>query len=444
MTARVLIVEDEPVVRYALVELLEERGFETVAFADGRAALPHLADADVVLTDLAMPELDGMGVLREARCAAPGVPVIVLTARGTEKSAVEAMKAGAHDYLTKPFEIDEVVLAVGHAAESAALRRDARRAAAERATGRTLVGDSPVMRSLLARVERIAPRDVTVHVRGETGTGKELVASLVHALSDRRSGPFVRFNAAAIPAELAEAELFGHTRGAFTGAHEARPGYFARADGGTLVLDEIGDLSPGIQAALLRAVENREIQPVGAAQPRRVDVRLVTCTHRDLRADVAAGRFREDLYYRLAVVELEVPPLRARTGDIAALARAFAARFAERFGLEDVRLSDALVEQLRARPWPGNVRELENAIARLVAESDGGVLDAMPDATPAVAAPATPAPDGELPFRVQVAAFERDLITRAMTAAGGNRAEAARRLGLSRVTLLDRMKRLGL
>jgi two-component system response regulator AtoC len=445
VTTRVLVVDDEAALRFALTELLTDRGHEVVAAASGDAALPHLGEVDVVVTDLAMPGLDGLGVVRAARHRAPGVPVIVLTARGSERAAVEAMKAGAHDYLTKPFEVDEVAAAVARAGEAAALRREVRRAAAERATGRALVGDSPAMRALLGRIERLAPRDVTVLVRGETGTGKELVATLLHALGPRADGPLVRFNCAAIPAELADAELFGHARGAFTGATEARAGYVAGADGGTLVLDEVGELPLAIQAKLLRAVQDGEVQPVGGA-PRKVDVRIIACTHRDLAAEARAGRFREDLYFRLAVVELEVPPLRDRAGDVPALARAFAARLGARGGV-DVRLSDDLLAALAAHPWPGNVRELENTIARLVAEADGGVIDAAALAAPpppAATSTAAPAAAAGLPFRARVDAFERALITEAMTAAGGNRAEAARRLGLSRVTLLDRMKRLGL
>ena len=438
---RVLVVDDEPVVRYALVELLTERGFEPIAVADGRAALAHLDGVEVVLTDLAMPELDGMALLREARRVAPSVPVIVLTARGSERDAVAAMKAGAQDYLTKPFDVDEVALAVARAAETGALRREHRRAVAERATGRPMIGDSPAMRALLARIERLAHRDVTVLVRGETGTGKELVADLLHGLGPRSRGPLVRFNVAALPIELAEAELFGHARGAFTGATTARDGYFARADRGTLVLDEIGELPLAIQAKLLRVLQDGEIQPVGAAQPRKVEVRVVACTHRDLAAEVQRGRFREDLYFRLAVVELAVPPLRERTEDIPALARAFAGRFAAQFGLDAVTLAGELVDALVAQPWPGNVRELENTIARLVAESDGGELTA---ASLAIAPRPVPAQLSNEPFRVQVAAFERELIRGALAAADGNRAEAARKLGLSRVTLLDRMKRLGI
>jgi two-component system, NtrC family, response regulator AtoC len=458
---RVLVVDDEPAVRFALAEMLGDRGHDVTAVGSGNEALAHLAEVDVVVTDLAMPGIDGLALLREVRRLVPGVPVIVLTARGSEKSAVEAMRAGAEDYLTKPFDVDEVALAVTRAAEAAQLRRDVARASAERATGRTMIGDGPAMRGLLTRIERLAPRDVTVLVRGETGTGKELVATLLHALGPRASGPLVRFNCAAIPAELADAELFGHTRGAFTGATEARAGYIARAHGGTLVLDEVGELPLAIQAKLLRAVQEGEVQTVGGGALRKVDVRIIACTHRDLRAEAQVGRFREDLYFRLAVVELEVPPLRARREDIPALARAFAARLAASWGI-DARLSDALVAELARCDWPGNVRELENAVARLIAESDGGELGpevlAARARCPAAPAPAPTAPsfhpslapgsaDAELAppsFRERVAAFERALISEALQAADGNRAEAARRLGLSRVTLLDRMKRLGL
>ncbi|MBL0212809.1 MAG: sigma-54-dependent Fis family transcriptional regulator [Myxococcales bacterium] len=442
MTSRILVVDDEPAVRFALVELLEDHGHEVVAVESGDAALEHLLDVDVVVTDLAMPGLDGLGVVREAHRRAPGLPVIVLTARGSEKSAVQAMKAGAEDYLTKPFDVDEVALTVARAAEAVRVRREVMRGAAERISGRAMLGDGPAMRALRARIARIAPRDVTVIVRGETGTGKELVASLLHALGPRATGPLVRFNCAAVPAELADAELFGHARGAFTGAIDAKPGYFVRASGGTLVLDEIGELPLGIQAKLLRAVQDGEVQPVGG-EPRRVDVRLIACTHRDLGAEVRAGRFREDLYFRLAVMEIEVPPLRTRREDIPGLARAFAARLGVTWDL-DVQLSDRLLEALAARSWPGNVRELENTIARLIVESHGDEIGPEALDAPNLVPPQRTDGDGALPFRTRVEAFERSLIAEAVSAAGGNRAEAARRLGLSRVTLLDRMKRLGI
>ncbi len=436
MKHRIVVCEDEPAVLFALTELLEDRGHEAVQASSAEEALQRLEGADVLLTDLSMPGMGGMALLREIRVRDPGLPVVVITARGSERTAVEAMKAGASDYLTKPFDVDEVAMAVARAAETRALRRDLRRATAERSTGRAFVFESSSMRALFAQVERLARRNVTVLVRGETGTGKELVATMLHALGDRAAAPIVRFNCASISPELADAELFGHTRGAFTGAREARAGYFQRAHGGTLVLDEVGELAPGIQPRLLRALQDGEIQPVGASRTEQVDVRVIACTHRDLREEARSGRFREDLYYRLAVVELEVPPLRARREDIPGLARAFAARFADRFGLEEVRLTDDLIEALPARQGPGNGRELENAVARLVALSEGGALDA---GALGVRAPAR----SDSTFRSRVQAFERGLIREALSLASGNRAEAARQLGLSRVTLIDRMKRLG-
>jgi two-component system response regulator AtoC len=287
---------------------------------------------------------------------------------------------------------------------------------------------------------------VTVLVRGETGTGKELFASLLHAESRRAKKALVRFNCAAIPGELAEAELFGHARGAFTGAQGARRGFFAEADGGTLVLDEVGELPVAVQAKLLRAIQEGEIQPVGSGRVERVDVRLVASTNRDLAAEAKAGRFREDLYYRLAVIELVVPPLRERAGDIPALAEEMARRYGEKFGLPGVRLSPGLVARLAAMAWPGNVRQLENTVARLVALATGPEIDAS--ALTGEGAPAADANDdggAEGPsLKEQVEAFERGLIARALSAAHGNQSEAARRLQTSRVTLVDKIKRYGL
>ena len=438
MTGRVLVCDDEAGVRFALGESLRARGHAVVEVAGGAEALAAIDDVDVVVTDLAMPGMDGLALLGEIRSRDPSLPVIVVTARGSERAAVDAMKRGAYDYLAKPFDIDELAFTVARALESSALRRDAERSRAERATGRALLGESAVMRDLVAKIAKIARRDVPVLVRGETGTGKELVATMLHAESRRATGPLVRFNCAALPAELAEAELFGHTKGAFTGAKDARPGFFRRADGGTIVLDEVGELPLAVQAKLLRALSGGEIQPLGAARTETVDVRVVASTHRDLSAEVRAGRFREDLYFRLAVIELVVPPLRERREDVALLARAFAARYAERFGVDAVLLDDSLVSALAARPWPDNVRELESAIARLVALSDGGVLGV--DALGEIDAPPEPS---KADFRARVDAFERGLLSEALAASNGNRSEAARRLGLSRVTLLDRLKRLG-
>jgi two-component system response regulator AtoC len=316
------------------------------------------------------------------------------------------------------------------------------------------------MRQLIDSVRRLSPKDVTVLVRGETGTGKEVIASLLHDWSRRSVRRFVRFNCAAIPDELAESALFGHVRGAFTGAVEERRGYFAEADGGTLVLDEVGDLPLTVQGTLLRALQDGEIQRVGAGRTERVDVRVIACTNRDLRAMVEAGRFREDLYYRLAVVELFVPPLRDRREDIPALVAEFARRYARRFGMAELRLSAELVGTLQRAAWPGNVRQLENAVARLAAFSeDGGLPEGIPiaPAPPAGAPGTTPelgAADGEpralvaldadLTLREQMEVVEREIIARALTRAGGNRSEAARRLALSRSAFHAKLRKLSL
>jgi two-component system response regulator AtoC len=460
----ILLVDDEPGVLFTLQELLGERGHRVLTAPSGAAALPLVEDADTVVTDLSMPGMDGLALLAAINAKDPELPVILLTAHGSERVAVAAMKTGAYDYLSKPFDIDEVAVVIERALETRRLRRDNRRMAAEQALGRRIIADARAMRRVVEAAERIAPRDVTVLVRGETGTGKELVAQLLHVHSRRAAGPLVRFNCAAIPAELAEAELFGHARGAFTGAGNARRGFFAEADGGTLILDEVGELPHGVQAKLLRALQEGEIQPVGSGRVEKVDVRVVAATNRDLVADARAGTFREDLYYRLAVVELVVPPLRDRREDIPALAEEFARRYGEKFGLGRLELEPALVETFTRTEWPGNVRQLENVIARLAALSSGGTLRLAdyhdhiggdPAARPggAVAPGVADADTGdeshELPadaangpsLREQVEAFERGVIARALEAAHGNQSEAARRLGVSRVTLIDKLKK---
>src|SRR5512141_384764 len=351
---RVLVVDDEPSVRAALKELVQSRGWEPLVASSGAEALELVERADAVVTDFSMPEMDGMELLRAIRERDENLPVILLTAHGSERLAVRAIRAGAYEYVPKPFDVDEMLVALGRALETRELRQRNRQLTAEHAIGTRLVCDSTSMRQLLEAPARVATKEITVLVRGETGTGKELIGSLLHAQSRRAQGPLVRFNCSAIPADLAEAELFGHTRGAFTGATQARAGFFAQANHGTLILDEVGELPQGIQAKLLRALQDGEIQPVGSGRVEKVDVRIVACTNRDLVAEAAEGRFRQDLYYRLAVVELIVPPLRDRREDIPALAREFALRYAERFGAEGVRLAPALVQRLASADWPGN------------------------------------------------------------------------------------------
>ncbi len=432
--ATILVVDDEASVRFVLEEALGDRGHRVIAVEGAEPALAQLEHADVVLTDLAMPGIDGLGLIAMVRERDSMLPVVLLTAHGSERVAVQAMRAGAHDYLAKPFDTDELAIVLERAVEYARLRRSDERRRVELATGSTIVGGSPALLRVVEQARRVADRDVTVLVRGETGTGKELLTALLHAGSRRRDRPLVRFNCAAIPEELAESELFGHTKGAFTGAQSTREGLLRAADGGTLVLDEIGELSLAVQAKLLRAVQQGEVQPVGSDRTLAVDVRLVGCTHRDLRAEVAAGRFREDLYYRLAVVELVVPSLRERSEDIPALVDAFRRRWAARLELGEVAFTPALVEALVQRPWPGNVRELENTVARLLALSTGGVIDVD----------ALESPTTATSLRDRVAAFERGVIEAALREANGNHSETARKLAVSRVTLLDKLKRYGL
>jgi len=437
----VLLVDDEPAVLFMMSEALTDAGFEIITAHSAEEALPKLSEADVVVTDLAMPGIDGLGLLERAQQEDSALPVILVTAHGSEKVATLAIKRGAYDYLAKPFDVDDLRLAVARAAEARALRRDAERSRAERSAGVSLIAESSSMKRLLAMASKIAKRDLPVLVGGETGTGKEVLATLLHAESPRHEKPLLRFNCAAIPAELAEAELFGHAKGAFTGANTARKGLFALADGGTVVLDEVAELPLNVQAKLLRVAQFGEIQPLGHGRIDTVDVRLIACTHRDLRAEATAGRFREDLYYRLAVVELRLPSLAERKEDIAPLSRLFAQRSAERFALDSVTLSNALVERLVSRAWPGNVRELENTVTRIVALSDGGVLDhSLLDTS---VTPAALADDGlpALGFRARMDAFEKSLLSEAVAAAAGNQSLAARQLGISRATLIDKLKR---
>jgi len=443
---RVLLVDDEPALLFTLSQLLKSRGLEPVLAHSAKEALAKLDGVDGVVTDYSMPDMDGVQLVQAVHERDESLPVVMLTAHGSERVAVRAMKSGAYEYVTKPFDIDEISLVIDRALEARSLRVQNRRLTAEKALGRAIIGDSPAMRRVLDAVNRVGPKDITVLVRGDTGTGKELIASLIHAESRRASRPLVRFNCAAIPGELAEAELFGHTRGAFTGAAQARRGFFAEANGGTLVLDEVGELSAPVQAKLLRALQEGEIQPVGAGRVEKVDVRVVACTNRDLAEEARAHRFREDLYYRLAVVELLVPPLHEHAEDIPALAAEFTRRYAERFGMQDVRLAPDLVVALRRAEWPGNIRQLENAIARMVALGGGGEipLEAFTGASSRVAEPgAEPVPDGTLSLREQVEALERSVIARTLASVAGNQSEAARRLGLSRGSLIDRLKKYG-
>ncbi len=438
---RVLLVDDDPGVRYTLREILASEGLAVDEAANGAEALAKLDGHPLVVTDLRMPVMDGMELLRRLAARSPVPRVIVITAHGSERQAVEAMKAGAWDYFRKPFETEELLAVVRRAVEAARLAHENERLEGELALSRSMVFTSEAMRRLAVLVARVAPRDVTVLLVGESGTGKERVAEAIVRASRRADRPFVRFNCAALTPELAEAELFGHARGAFTGAARARPGLFREADGGTLLLDEVGELAAAAQAKLLRVLQEGEVRPVGEERPRTVDVRVVAATHRDLEEEVRAGRFREDLFYRLNVVTLRIPPLRERPEDVPVLARHFLDRFARSFGVEPLHVPEALFDRLAAHAWPGNVRELENALEALVALSPAEGLDLalLPGSGGPAAAEGAP-----LPLRERVQAYERGLVVEALRAAHGNRSEAARRLGISRVTLHDKLRRYAL
>jgi two-component system, NtrC family, response regulator AtoC len=392
-----------------------------------------------------MPDVDGMQVMATLRVQDPSVPVMMLTAHGSERVAVAAMKAGAFDYLPKPFDPDELVLMVSRGIETRRLRLENARLRTEASIGRPIIAESPATRRVLDLVARVAPKDVTVLLTGESGVGKDVFAAALHAHSKRAQKPMVRFNAAAIPSELAESELFGHAKGAFTGAHQGRTGYFQQADKGTLFIDEIGELPLAMQAKVLRALQSGEVQPVGG-RAENVDVRVVVATNRDLAAEAKAGRFREDLFYRLNVVPIRVPPLRERPEDIEPLVIAFVRTYSERYGMVEVFVEPALVEAMKAHTWPGNVRELENTIARLLAlTADDRLTLALwrslaDDApTPSGGRGAAGDPGPSHPLRARVEAFERAIISAEFEAASKNQSETARRLGVSRPALIEKL-----
>jgi len=444
---RVLVVDDEPGLRQSLGLLLSDAGYAVSAEQDGRKALDRaLAEPfDLVLCDVRMPEMDGLTFLRNYRAKGGTALVIMMSAYGGEDAAIAAMKEGAYDYLPKPFRPDEVVLTLRKADERERLRQEVTGLRAQLAGGpaeRGLVAESGAMRQALALVARVAEHNTTVLITGESGTGKEVIARAIHRASPRATRGFVAINCAAIPENLLESELFGHVRGAFTGASADKAGLFEQADGGTLLLDEIGELPLGLQAKLLRVLQESEIRRVGDQRTRRVDVRVLAATARDLAAEVKAGRFREDVFYRLNVVSIELPPLRERHEDIAPLARHFAARLGKRLA-RPLSLSDGALSWLASQPWPGNVRELENAIERAAVLSDREILE--PEDLrrgPVTASPPPPdASGGSGSLDAAVAAAERQAIAAALQATDGNRREAAKRLGVSLRTLFYKMGR---
>jgi two-component system response regulator AtoC len=446
--ARILIVDDDPAIGVVLEALLRQAGMTADVVKSGQAALDAVEARfyDAVLSDVKMPGMDGMELLRRLGARRRDTPVILLTAHGTVPLAVEAMKRGATDFLLKPFERDEILFVIRKT-----LAANERAGATPPPTDADMIGDSPAMREVQVLIERAARGAATVLVRGESGTGKELVARRIHEASPRRDGAFVTIHCAALPETLLESELFGYEKGAFTGAATDKPGRIELADGGTLLLDEIGDIPLSIQVKLLRVIQQREFERLGGRRTLHVDVRFVAATHRPLEDMMARGEFREDLFYRLNVVPLWLPPLRDRGADVAKLARRFCAVHGRLNGRPGIELDDGALALLARQPWPGNVRQLENFIERLVVLSEGprlgaaevgGELDRQGRGTPL--ARSAGENSGGLTLSERRRQSEVDALTTALKQAGNNRTLAARLLGISRRTLYTKLEEHGL
>jgi DNA-binding NtrC family response regulator len=460
-----MIVDDEEAARYGMRRALSTFGYNITEAGSAEAARALLKqnEPDLLLLDVNLPGLSGLDFLRELKSANGNAPlVIIVTAHGSERMAVEAVKAGAHDYISKPFELDDLRLVIKNAAETIQLRREnyslRRRIEVERSQRGALIGNSDAMQKVRAMIDKVAETDATVLVRGESGTGKELVARELHERNSvRRNASFVAVNCAALPSELIESELFGHEKGAFTGAAARREGKFEQADGGTLFLDEIGDMSSNVQAKLLRALEERRIERLGANDSIPVDVRIVSATHRPLEQEITNGNFRADLFYRLRVVTVEIAPLRDRREDIPLLAETFMRLAAERYELPQRSLSQGALRRLMEYNWPGNVRELKNTIDRAVIMADGdevapkdlpdeiipgvsrdGIVESSEAETDGLRVPFT------ADFREDRREFERRYISRCLEYTQGNVTRAAEILDMHRQSLQHKLRQLGL
>ena len=453
--SRVLVVDDEANLRKVLAAMLRKDGYEVTAAQDGEQALAEFEKngADVIITDLVMPKLGGMDLLNRVKALRPDVPVIIITAHGTVDSAVEAIKAGAFDYITKPFEHSEIRGVVAKAARTQEANKG--HVPPEGRARSSLIGDSTSMQELFKVIDKVADTPSTVLLTGESWTGKELVATALHDGSGRRDRPFIKINCAAIPKDLMESELFGYERGAFTGAVTSKPGRFELADGGTLFLDEIGEVPLEMQVKLLRVLQESEFERVGGIKTTRVDVRVVAATNRDLAHEIEAGRFRKDLYYRLNVVPIHLAPLRDRTSDIPALVKHFIDKYNRRLNKKVEGISEEALVMLQAYPWPGNIRELENLMERVILFVEGARIEQkdLPGpvrgggAVAAVPPGVTPKP-GETPLKdflkQRQAEIEKSFIVQALQKTEGNVTRAAKLLQISRKSLQTKMKEFGL
>jgi DNA-binding NtrC family response regulator len=450
MTARVLVVDDDPAT-CRMIELgLRSEGYEVATSRSARQALEAARSFEphVVLTDINMGATSGLELCRSLHEQWPDIPVVVVTAFGSMETAILAIRAGAYDFITKPFDIEALALAIGRAFHHHQLESEVKRlraAVGQAGWGDDMIGKSVPMLELRALLERMAHTDASVLVTGETGTGKEVVARVLHRHGKRRSGPFVAVNCSALPEALLESTLFGHTRGAFTDARQARQGLFLEAHGGTLFLDEIADMPAGLQPKLLRALEARCVRPLGADTETPFDARIIAATNRDLDDAVQEGRFREDLYYRLNVLHVALPPLRSRGGDVIALAQHFLVQFARQSERPVRGISEAAARRLDAYPWPGNVRELRNSIERAVALTrfDHIAADDLPDRIKNFEPRHVLVAGDDLEEMAPLEAVERRYILRVLQAAGGNKSLAAQRLGVSRRTLYRKLGEYG-
>jgi len=463
--AKILLVEDDSAIVMTLQRVLTGEGYDVRVEKTGDAGLARAreSDVDLVITDLKLPGLNGLDLVRALHADRPRLPILMMTAHGTTETAIEATQSGAYDYLLKPFDIPELLQLVQAAVAASRLMSEPVQLGQAGPARDAIVGNSRAMQAIYKEIGRIAAKPVSVLIRGETGTGKELIARAIYQHSDRANAPFVAINCAAIPETLLESELFGHERGAFTGAESRRIGRFEQADHGTIFLDEIGDMTPATQVKLVRVLQEKCLQRVGGKETIPVDVRVIAATHRDLESAIQQNQFREDLYYRLSVVVLHLPPLRERKEDIPDLLRFFVRKYAAEFAVENPAVHPDALEFLQAQPWPGNVRELENVSRKmlLLAQgytiSVGHVRTALARATlPAAAAGKTlqacadellaAAQRGELAdayARLHETA-ERVLISRAIELAQGNQAKAARWLGIARLTLREKLIQFGL